>query len=43
MLEIPQKPCFPVTRYFRDLNILQSMVRSWFEIEYRRHVRKLKK
>ena len=31
-LDVPKKPDHPVTRYFRDLAILKSMLRSWFEI-----------
>lgn len=29
-LEVPRKPPYPVTRYFRDLAILKSMLRSWY-------------
>ena len=42
-VEIPRHPSFPVAHYYRDLYILKTMVRSWFELEYRRSVRKMKK
>ena len=31
-LEVPKTPSYPITRYFRDIHILKSMARSWFEI-----------
>ena len=30
LLEVPRKPPYPITRYFRDLPILKSMLRSWY-------------
>ena len=42
-VDIPKRPCFPVAHYYRDLYILKGMVRNWFELEYRRCVRKMKK
>lgn len=35
-LEIPQKPNPPQHRFFRNLDILKSMLRGWFEIEYKK-------
>ncbi len=31
-LNIPNVPPKPIGRYFRDIQILKSMVRTWFEI-----------
>ncbi len=36
LLEVPKKPCYPSPRYFRDISFLKSMVRAWFELEYRK-------
>jgi hypothetical protein len=41
--DIPKSPSKPVTKYFRDIAILKGMLRSWYEIEYRRIVRRMKK
>lgn len=35
-LEVPKKPCYPMTRYFRNVTFLKSMIRGWFELEYRK-------
>jgi hypothetical protein len=32
MLVVPEEPCRPQCSYFRDLGILKTMVRSWFEV-----------
>jgi len=41
--DIPNIPPKPVTKYFRDIGILKGMLRSWYEIEYRKMVKKMKK
>lgn len=32
LLYVPPEPIIPHYRYFRDLDILRSMIRNWFEI-----------
>ena len=31
-LEVPKKPTAPQQRFFRNLDILKSMIRGWFEL-----------
>jgi len=42
-LEIPKKPTRPMHRFYRNLDILKSMIRTWFEIEYKKFIKKLNK
>lgn len=39
-LTIPKRPIKPMHRFYRNLDILKSMVRTWFEIEYKKFVKK---
>jgi hypothetical protein len=36
LLEVPKTPCSPSLRYFRNISFLKSMIRGWFEVEYRK-------
>jgi hypothetical protein len=36
LLEVPKAPCYPSLRYFRNISFLKSMIRGWFEVEYRK-------
>lgn len=42
-LKVPKSPCKPIHRFFRNGDILKSMVRTWFEIEYKKYSRKSQK
>ncbi len=42
-LDIPKKPTRPMHRFYRNLDILKSMVRTWFEIEYKKFTKKSSK
>lgn len=39
-LDIPVKPFQPQHRFFRNLDILKSMLRGWFQIEYKKILKK---
>jgi hypothetical protein len=39
-LQVPRKPTRPMHRFYRNSDILKSMVRTWFEIEYKRYIKK---
>ena len=39
-LEVSKKPVPPQQRFFRNLDILRSMVRGWFELEYKKTIKK---
>ena len=43
LLPVPIKPTRPMHRFFRNLDILKSMVRTWFEIEYKKYSKKVLK
>lgn len=36
LLQVPKKPSPPSLRYFRNISFLKSMLRGWFEVEYRK-------
>ena len=40
LLEVPKKPIPPQHRIFRNLDILKSMVRGWFELQYKKILKK---
>lgn len=37
---VPRRPVKPMHRFFRNSDILKSMVRTWFEIEYKKYLKK---
>lgn len=39
-LIVSKRPVRPMHRFFRNLDILKSMVRTWFEIEYKKYSKK---
>lgn len=39
-LEIPKRPLKPQQRVFRNLDILKGMLRGWFELEYKKILRR---
>jgi hypothetical protein len=43
LLIVPNQPVKPFYRFFRDLDILKSMLRSWFELEYKKMEKRVKK
>lgn len=43
LLRMPATPTKPYPRYFRDLDTFKSMLRSWFELESKKHEKKEKK
>lgn len=40
LLVVPKKPLRPMHRFYRNCDILKSMVRAWFEIEYKKYFKK---
>lgn len=41
-LELPKDPVRPQHRFFRNFDILKSMMRGWFELEYKKYIKKNK-
>ena len=42
-LRVPERPARPMHRFYRNSDILKSMVRTWFEIEYKKYQKKASK